>query len=138
MGHATDLILPPDASTAEAVERVVGSFRRAWRRGDRPTIEAFLPDGAARRRDALLELIHEEMDLRAEGGEVPRLAPYLARFPEIAEDPDLLGELARAEAALRRRMAKDQTATLHPVGAGDLEAGDASGATPARIGRYEL
>ncbi|MBL8812764.1 MAG: serine/threonine protein kinase [Planctomycetaceae bacterium] len=38
------------------------------------------------RRDALLELIHNEVILREEIGELPTLAEYQSRYPELAEE----------------------------------------------------
>ena len=67
------------------VEQVRDRFARAWRSGQAPRIEEFLEvaaAGAAEGRGALLlELIREELALRAMSGETVAPQDYLSRFP---------------------------------------------------------
>src|SRR5262249_20863145 len=51
---------------------------------------------------ALVELAHTELELRLDAGQPARVEDYLGRFPELAADPALAGELIVAEFALRR------------------------------------
>lgn len=55
----------PGSSTQalEAVSRIVLRFEEAWRAGQPPTIEDYLPAGELRPR-ALVELLHAELELR--------------------------------------------------------------------------
>jgi WD40 repeat protein len=61
--------------------------RECWARGERVPIEALLQRRASLRDDpdAVLDLIYNEIVLREQQGEVPRLTDYLSRFPHLAE-----------------------------------------------------
>ena len=72
--------------------------RDAWRRGERPSVEAILlrhPHLVADR-DALLDLVYNEHLLREEFGPVVPVADFLKRFPALAEDLRLQFEVDRA------------------------------------------
>jgi predicted ATPase len=58
---------------------------RRWRRGERVPVENLLADRPALHADAVLDLITNEVLLRQEAGESPRLEEYLERFPDLAE-----------------------------------------------------
>ena len=64
-----------DSIDWEGVQEIVRAFRHAFDRGERPALEAFLPEAAAKRRAALIELIHEEMEFRIKAGESFSLGP---------------------------------------------------------------
>jgi WD40 repeat protein/tRNA A-37 threonylcarbamoyl transferase component Bud32 len=72
--------------------------RRAWRRGERTPVEAFLAQQPALREDAeaVLDLIYQEVILREQAGEAPRLEEYLGRFPHLAPQLALQFELEGA------------------------------------------
>src|SRR5580692_740204 len=82
-----------ESSVWEEVQVVVRAFRQALRRGERPAIEDHAPVGSPQRTFVLMELIHEEMEFHIKAGESSGLADYLARFPEVANDPRALCEL---------------------------------------------
>jgi eukaryotic-like serine/threonine-protein kinase len=105
----------------KGIQEVVRSFRQAWRRGERPAIEAYLPDESSDRKPLLLELVHEEMELRVEAGEAIGITPYLEGFRELAEDSWGLRKLA--EAARPPSVA---------------ERAGVAGRASTHIGRYEL
>ena len=127
-----------DSVAWEAVQEAVRAFRRAWlRAANRPSIEAFSRDGP-HRGAMLAELIHEDMDLRAEGGESPRLATYLERFPEVADDAMLVRDLIEAEAELRRREASGWTLPPPREEAATPGAAPPMAKASSSIGRYEL
>src|SRR5262245_31851790 len=67
-------------------------LRQRWQRGDRVPVEAYLERLTALRADgeAVLDLIYQEILLRQEAGEAPRLEAYLARFPQLAGQLRLL------------------------------------------------
>jgi serine/threonine-protein kinase len=122
-----------DNANWEGVQAVVRAFRQRPRRGERPAIEAHAPRAGSGRERVLIELIHEDLEFRIKSGESPSSSGYLARFPEIADDPRALGELIRAESELRRRI--QGTGLAKPArGAGR----DPEVAPLNRIGRYEL
>ena len=55
----------------EGVQEIVRAFRRALDRGERPALEAYRARREGRnRRAALIELIHEEMEVRIKAGEI--------------------------------------------------------------------
>jgi serine/threonine-protein kinase len=73
---------PLSPSTAGRREGVCDRFEAAWRAGQRPRIEDYLPDAPAPDRPALLrELLVVELAYRARLGERPDPAEYRARFP---------------------------------------------------------
>jgi predicted ATPase/tRNA A-37 threonylcarbamoyl transferase component Bud32 len=79
-------------------------FEDAWRRGDRPALEDYLPAGGGLRFRLLIELAHIDLELRLKGGEAARAEHYLARYPELGDDSAAAVELLAAEYELRRRV----------------------------------
>ena len=123
----------PDSAVLERVQVAVRAFRRTLKRGERPAIEDYAPADGPNRVLLLIELIHEELEFRVKSGESPGLAGYLARFPEIADDPHALRELIVADSELRRRVEGPGREQPAPG------AGRSPGPAPVvRIGRYEL
>ncbi|MBY0230647.1 MAG: protein kinase, partial [Gemmataceae bacterium] len=61
--------------------------RRGWETGERPALEALLRQHPhlAGQPDAVLDLVYQEVVLREEAGEKPRLADYEGRFPHLAD-----------------------------------------------------
>src|SRR4051794_8220823 len=61
--------------------------RASWQRGEPLTIEELLNrrPGLRQDADAVLDLVYNEVVLREERGQRPRLADYLSRFPDLAE-----------------------------------------------------
>ena len=72
--------------------------RRAWRRGEPAPVEAYVAQQPLLQSDpqAMLDLIYNEIVLREELGESPRLEDYLSRFPELASELELQFELEGA------------------------------------------
>ncbi len=93
--------LTPDVRTRH--EQLIGRFETAWRRGECPTIDAFLPAEAAERATVLVELVHADLEFRLKAGEPVRVETYLERYPEVAEDPEAVLQLIGTEYDLRRR-----------------------------------
>jgi serine/threonine protein kinase len=76
------------------VDRVCTAFEAAWKAGQRPRIEGYLPAGPEEQRAALLrELVLLEADYRRRAGEEPQLEEYARRFAEL-ELPWLAAALA--------------------------------------------
>src|SRR5690348_2357025 len=88
----------PGAPTRPPVEPLLREQRAAWEHGDRPRVEAYLQrhPGLAADPDAVLDLLNNEVVLRAEHGEAPSLEEYLDRFPHLAAELRLLFEVHRA------------------------------------------
>src|SRR5262249_14397852 len=59
------------------------------------------------RKALLLELAHEELELRLRAGEPARTEDYLGRYPELRDDPEAALGLIAAEHAQRRRREPD-------------------------------
>jgi WD40 repeat protein/tRNA A-37 threonylcarbamoyl transferase component Bud32 len=85
-------------------EAALEAFELAWRRGERPALEHYLPAEAELRHAALVDLVNVDLELRLKAGEPARASDYLRRFPELAEDHDAARALVRAEHELRRRV----------------------------------
>jgi tetratricopeptide (TPR) repeat protein/tRNA A-37 threonylcarbamoyl transferase component Bud32 len=118
----------------EGVQHNVRAFRQALDRGERPALEAYAPEETGNRRAALIELIHEEMEVLIAAGESFRLEEYLDRFRDLLDEPEALRELFVAESDLRRHAltaASDESA-------GAVEPGGTAARPPVRVGRYEL
>jgi eukaryotic-like serine/threonine-protein kinase len=94
----------PEMSTSgrwAEVDRAVLAFEAAWRVGRRPDPADFLPQGPARQA-ALRELVHVDLERRLGAGEPARVEDYLARFPELADDDEVVLGLAVREFYLRK------------------------------------
>jgi tetratricopeptide (TPR) repeat protein/tRNA A-37 threonylcarbamoyl transferase component Bud32 len=72
--------------------------RRAWRRGERAAVEAYFAQYPALAADAeaVLDLIYQEVLLREQAGESPRLEEYRRRFPHLAPQLELQFEVEGA------------------------------------------
>src|SRR3954453_2261730 len=66
---------------------LVQDHRERWRRGERIPVESYLERSQLPRvgTTALLDLVYNEVVLREEDGEAPRLDEYLERFPVHAD-----------------------------------------------------
>jgi serine/threonine-protein kinase len=97
----------PDHS--QRLEQIVQDFEEAWQAGKRPAIEEHLPaDGS--RGAVLVHLVHVELERRLKAGEPARVEDYLARFPELKDDPATAASLIAAEYRVRRRSESGLTA----------------------------
>jgi tRNA A-37 threonylcarbamoyl transferase component Bud32 len=67
-----------------------------WRRGERVPVEDYLARQPGLHADAVLDLITNEVLLRQEAGEAPRLEEYERRFPHLAEPLRLQFEVESA------------------------------------------
>src|SRR4051812_265722 len=69
--------------------------RRGWRRGERAPVETYLERQPELHDDpeTVLDLIYNEIVLRAELGESPGLEEYVRRFPHLADPLGLQFEL---------------------------------------------
>jgi serine/threonine-protein kinase len=82
---------------------IIKRFEYAWRRGERPEIDEYLPTNDPERVPKLVELIHVELECRLKHGETPRVEDYLKRYPELTADPAVVLDLIVAEFQVRRR-----------------------------------
>src|SRR5438128_1018744 len=79
------------------LDAILNSFDAVWRNSPRPKIEAFLPEDRNRRQEALVELIHRDLELRLKTGEAVRVERYLESYPDLARDPLVVPALLLAE-----------------------------------------
>ena len=87
------------------IRRTVARFEEAWRRGERPRIDDYLDGAATHRGQAVVELVHAELEFRLKAGEAARVEAYQDRYPEeLARDRDSLVELIVTEWSIRRRI----------------------------------
>jgi hypothetical protein len=91
-------------------QAILERFKAAWWTGEKPAIDDFLPSDADERKALLARLIHLELELRLKAGDAARVEDYLARYPEIADDPLIVGDLLVAE--FQHRVGLKLTATF--------------------------
>jgi WD40 repeat protein len=90
----------------QEVQQRVRSFESAWA-SDRPAISDFLPHDESVRFAALVEMVHVDLELHLKHGLPVRVEDYLAGFPELATDEQILVDLIAAEVNIRRKHAND-------------------------------
>src|SRR5262245_3281565 len=83
------------------LEELVARFEDAWQQGPRPDLAVFLSAVAGPRRSALIELVHTDLEYRWRAGEPARVEEYLQRFPELADEPEVVVELLATEQGAR-------------------------------------
>ena len=90
LGLTLDPGLP--AEELRRIDEACDRFESAWRRGERPELEAYL-DGfnGASHAQLLRELLALELDLRLKQGETPDVPHYRERFPDC---DDIIGSAA--------------------------------------------
>src|SRR5437762_612401 len=88
----------PEPTRAEWLHFLCLDQRHRWHNGDRLTVRQYLELIPRLRQDAeaVLELISNEVVLRLEGGEAPRVDEYLSLWPE--QEQNLRRRLALHEA----------------------------------------
>jgi tetratricopeptide (TPR) repeat protein len=96
--------VPPDES--DPCGSLTWQFDSAWQRwvGEVPDLSAWLPADADLRRAVLPELIEIDLEMRFRSARPARVEDYLARFPELADNPQALVDLIAAEYEFARRL----------------------------------
>ncbi len=94
----------PGGEDQAALESLVQRFEEAWQHGGRPALDDYL---LADNFPALVELVHVDLERRLKAGEACRVETYLAQYPRLAEEADVLLDLVAAEYRLRRRHEPD-------------------------------
>ncbi len=129
---------PAPAELSDPVER----FEAAWRRGEPPAIDDFLPSKSDQRIDVLVDLIHVDMEQRLDRGEGIEVEQYIASYPELAAEKATVLDLIAGE--YRLRQARDPQLTVprfaerFPEYREDLALRLAAGHRPARRGMMRL
>src|SRR5947209_829194 len=102
----TSAMKPPQSSDSETswmqLEEIVKRFEAAWRAGQHPVLEDYLPAGDAERWSVLVELVYADLEWRIKAGEPAGAADYLERYPELACDPVVARDLVHREQELRQ------------------------------------
>jgi predicted ATPase len=116
-----------------ALMDAVKRFELAWHQVPRPRIDDFLPNADPLRSRLLIELVHIDLELHLKAGATARVEEYLARYPQLTEDPAVALELIAAEYELRRHrqpgLALDEYLQRFPQYRADL---------PERIQRWTV
>jgi eukaryotic-like serine/threonine-protein kinase len=109
--------------------------RERWQRGDRPSVESYLAERPALQSDpdGLLDLIYQEMLLREESGDTPRLPEYLERFPQFAAELRRLFEVHQVVESEPEGGTPPPTRIMPPVGAPTEP-----GSRPGPLAGYEV
>ena len=85
------------------MHEAVARFEEAWRQGEEPVIDDYLPSDEEQSEATLVRLVSADLAHRLEAGEEVRVECYLERYPVLAEDRSVACELIAAEYALRRQ-----------------------------------
>jgi serine/threonine protein kinase len=99
------------------IESLLDRQRDSWQRGERLLVEAFVEGcpAVAEDRERLLDLICNEMELRAASGEAPQLDEYRERFPTLSADLrkqfEVFAAWGPADEALETNQDADSAAT---------------------------
>ncbi|HEY7329537.1 MAG TPA: protein kinase [Gemmataceae bacterium] len=97
-----DEALLPDPS--EELDRFIAAYEAAQVRDGQADLTSFLPaDNHPLFREVLCELVRVELEFAWKRGQRPNLEAYLSRFPQLAEDRKILGEILFEEYRLRRQ-----------------------------------
>jgi predicted Ser/Thr protein kinase len=83
-------------------EHLLDAFEAAWRRGEQPAIEDYLPSAEARS-ELLTDFVHADLEHRLRAGAPARVEDYLERFPDLAHNRAGVAGLIAWEYELRRR-----------------------------------
>lgn len=98
--HLDDL----SSEDSARLENCVARFEAAWQQGERPVLHDFLAgDDNSQRCAQLLELVHTDLEYRLKAGESARIEDYLRRYPELADNRNVVLDLLAAEFDLRCR-----------------------------------
>ena len=73
--------------TSRQLEQAVARFEMLLKRGDRPSLQDFLPEEPALRQRALLELTHTEMEYRLKAGERRLVEDYFRALAKESRNP---------------------------------------------------
>jgi WD40 repeat protein len=85
-------------------KQIAGRFEQAWQSGTAPRLEDYLPPvGIPERQALLIDLVHIDLRRRLTAGETVRVESYLERYPELANDPEVVFDLILAEYEVRCR-----------------------------------
>jgi serine/threonine protein kinase len=90
-----------DSDEWAARESLFEAFEAAWQRGERPSIDAFLPRTDPVDHGLLFDLAQADMEWRLKAGEPARVEAYLARYPVLRESEVPLVEWIAQEFAWR-------------------------------------
>ena len=85
----------------QRLEEILERFEAAWRRGEHPLLDDYLAGVEAERGALLVELVHEELELRLKAGEPARVEEYLERYPELRAVSAAFSAASRARLASR-------------------------------------
>jgi hypothetical protein len=85
------------------LEWAVAAFENAWQRGERPAINDYLKGAGANRLLVLIELVHADLDCQIRSGKPACVEDYLERFPELAQQREVVLGLIAAEYRARRQ-----------------------------------
>src|SRR5262245_9460251 len=85
---------PPPTERFQTLDGILQDQAQRWARGDAVRAETYLEQAPWLRdnREAAVDLIYNEILLREERGETPRLKEYVERFPDLA--PQLRAQFA--------------------------------------------
>lgn len=86
-----------------SIEALVSEFENAWKAGQHPDINHFLPPDPELQTRALIELIFADLEYRLGAGEPVRVESYVQAYPQLQSQRDVLLDLITSEFRFRER-----------------------------------
>jgi eukaryotic-like serine/threonine-protein kinase len=77
----------PEEPATKRIDRLLADQKECWRRNERVSVETYLlaHPWLSSDREAVLDLIFQEIVLREQSGETPAIEEYSNRFPDLAQ-----------------------------------------------------
>jgi hypothetical protein len=91
----------PHGEEAAWLAELVDRFESAWKQGQRPVVDAYLPSNVKRRHIALAALTRVDFQWQLKQDPGLRVEKYLQRFPDLANDACAIAGLLAIENHLR-------------------------------------
>src|SRR5262245_7731968 len=94
-----------DSEAWFAVQKIVERFEHAWQDGQKPVIRDFVPTDEGERDNALIELVHTDIEYQWQTGQLAYVEDYLKHYPELAKPKERILDLIRTEFESRSAIA---------------------------------
>jgi tetratricopeptide (TPR) repeat protein len=92
-----DLLFDDEGNGSVSLEQMLERFEAAWKQGERPRIDDYLPPPSDSRTPVLIELVHTDLEYRLRAGDAVGVEEYWQRYPELQDDSRIALELIAAE-----------------------------------------
>lgn len=107
--------MPPSNSTNNSRDDLIERFRNEWDGPDVPGLVAFVDTTATEDLQTIADLALVDMELRIGCGQSAHVEDYLAQFPQLSEDPNVIAELIAGEYELSGQECTRQNAAVNSL-----------------------